>query len=201
MRHINSSCDGPHATITPNTTKDEPDRHCNIKTANDKKRRQKNMRNTTTRATSPSQPQPETTTIDTNRAFIPRPRNHRHKTTRTRGTRNHHGAASQNISLDRNRTRPYDCHGVIRHPSGPFPAERQLDGPGRVLSIRKETILADQQTTPPNQPPPNHQIKPLTDVLLGCSQKHCNLWASEQRIRRSRRCNNGWLPFALCPSS
>ena len=164
MRHINSCCNTPDATITPNTTKNNPDRRGNIETPNNKERRQKHMRNTTTHATAPSQPQQPTTTPNTNRSLIPRPENHRHKTTRTHSTRHHHRAASQNIGLDRNRTRPYDCHGVIRHPSGPFPAEHQLDGPGRVLSITKETILADQQTTPPNQPPPNHQIKPLTPL-------------------------------------
>jgi hypothetical protein len=162
VRHINSCCNRPHPTITLNAIEDEPDRRGNIKTPNHQERRQKDMRNTTTHAPNPSQPQPPTTTRNTNRAFIPRPENHRHKTARTRHTRHHHRAARQNIYLDRNRARPYDCHGVIRHPSGPFPAERQLDGPGRVLSIRKETILPDQQTTPPNQRPPNHQIKPLT---------------------------------------
>jgi hypothetical protein len=142
------------------------------------------MRNTTTRAATTSQPQPPTTTSDTNRAFIPRPENHRHKTTRTHSTRHHDRAASQNIYLDRNRTRPYDCHGVIRHPSGPFPAERQLDGPGRVLSITKTTILADQQTTPPNQPPPNHQIKPLTTAKNTPAMLHKSVRTSAQNVSR-----------------
>ncbi len=140
-----------------------PDRRHHIESTDQQKRRDQSMRHAARRAPRPGHPQPKTGTPNPNRTLIPRPKAHRHPTRRTHQTRRYHATPRSDIHLDRNRTRPYDGHGWIRHPSGPLPAERQLERTGKGPSRTRTPIPTPTPNPPqtprpkPPHPPPNSQ--------------------------------------------
>ena len=171
VRNIDQSSDRSNTTAPSGDRADHlTDRVDHVETPDKQERRDQRMRDTTRPTPSPDKPQTPTAPRDPHRSQIPGPPTHRHPTRRTRRPRHHHCTARGHIRVDRNRTRPYNGHGWIRHPSGPLPVERQLDDPG---GVPRETEPL-QHRRPANRvakepcrkrPERAHTIRPPTGLL------------------------------------
>lgn len=159
VRHINTSRRRAH-TRHALSHRFEHDTHAldHVETAHQQERRDQRMRHRTRRATRPSEPQPSTPAINTNRPSIPRPPTHRHTTRRAQRPRDYHRPASGDIGVDRKRTRPYDGHGwlrTLRTPPRRASTRRPGRGPSRLQEPphpHRHTLSSPKSTAETNPP-------------------------------------------------